>query len=57
MPDVTEIQFSMTVGERTVKAVFVRREKIDDLLEDPGSLGVFLRDLLRSSTPHRDKSR
>jgi len=42
---VTRIEFRMVVNGRTVVAVFVRSEKIADLLSDESSLGEWLRAL------------
>lgn len=42
---VSRIEFRMVVDGRPVKAVFVRPEKIADLLTDPMSLGEWLRAL------------
>lgn len=44
--DVTRIEFVIYVGGRKCEAIFVRREKVADLLTDPGSLGEFLRDFV-----------
>ena len=45
-PGVVRVRFEITMdsGMRH-EAIFVRREKIEDLMSDPGSLGEFLRDL------------
>ncbi len=43
MADVNRIEFVFHVGGRKLKAVFVRQEKVADLLSDTGSLGEFLR--------------
>lgn len=45
MADVTQIKFEMVVDGKRREAIFVRQEKIQDLLDDPESLGAFLHDL------------
>lgn len=42
---VTRIEFRMVVDGRTVSAVFIRPEKIADLLTEPQSVGEWLRAL------------
>jgi hypothetical protein len=53
MPDVTQIKFEMVVDGKRREAIFVRQEKIQDLLDDPESLGAFLHDLRHAPPPPR----
>lgn len=43
MSGVKEIRFEIVIGDVRREAVFLRKEKINKLLADPGSLGEFLR--------------
>jgi hypothetical protein len=42
---VIQITFTILVDGKKHEAMFLRREKVKDLMNDPGSLGEFLRDL------------
>lgn len=55
-PNVTRITFKMHVdGKEKVVAEFIRKEKIDNLLNDDGSIGQFLRGLRDSvNDPNTD---
>ncbi len=52
---VTLIRFEMVIGDGHLESLFLRPKKIAELLQDPGSLGAFLRDLrdlaLREAVP------
>lgn len=50
MTDVTLIKFEMVVDGQRQEAGFVSRDKLDGLLEDPGTLGAFLRCLRDAET-------
>lgn len=45
VPSVTRIEFRMVVDGKEVAAIFIRPEKISDLLTEPCSLGEWLRAL------------
>jgi len=50
MPKVTHIKVEMMVDGKPRKVEFTRREKLREIMAEPGSLGMFLRSLAIAPT-------